>query len=127
MGRSRIAVLALALFVLSACTWPQYAGNAGRTGYAPFESSITVANAGQAVVRWQGDQVGGDPVLANGMMYATAGSGFLYAYPLTPTAPCAGTPPTCRSSWFAHFVGGATSDPVVVGDTLYIAALGQSE
>ena len=121
-GRSRLVVVAIALVVLNGC-WNQYAGNSGRTGQAPFENNITVANASQAVVKWQGTPGSGEPVIANGMLYGS-GSSFLRAWSLGEPGPCTGVPLTCAPRWSSHVDWGATSAPVVAGDTVFIAAAG---
>lgn len=121
MGRSRFVFLAVALaLIVASCGWTQYAGNASRTGYAPFESGLTTANAGQAVVKWRGNQFSGQPVIANGMIYG-AGSGELKAWSALTNPSCTGAPLTCPPMWSAHTSDFAASSPAVAGNTVFIA------
>ena len=125
MGRSRFAVLAVAFVALSSCGWTQYAGNAGRTGYAPLETSLTTANPGQAIVKWTGTRFSGAPVIANGFIYGAQDSE-LHVWRASPSASCSGSPRMCPPTWLSHTADFASSSPVVVGDTVYIAAAGTS-
>ena len=126
MGRSRFFVLAVALTVFaSGCGWTQYAGNAGRTGYAPFEKTLTTANANQAIVKWTGTRYSGATIVANDFVYG-AQDAEIHAWNLKDTASCTGAPPTCSPTWKSHTADFASSSPVVVGDTVYIAAAGTS-
>lgn len=118
-GRFRIVVVLVA-FALGACGWTQYAGNAGRTGWAEHEDALTVANAAQARVLWTGAASTGEVAIAGGQIYG--GPGRVGVWPVTPTPSCSGTPLQCNPRWWAApGYGSGFSDPVVDGDTLYLA------
>jgi|GEM_PF-2613415 hypothetical protein len=125
MGRSWFAALAVALIAFAGCGWTQYAGNAGRTGYAPLESGLTTANAGQAIVKWRGTRSSGAPVVANGFIYG-AQEAELHAWNITSSASCSGALSACPPTWWSHTADFASSAPVLVGDTVFVAMAGTS-
>ncbi len=122
-ARHLVLVLALALvLVASGCGWTQYAGNAGRTGYAPTEHTLTVANVGQATVRWTGYGSSVDVAVTGGFVYG--GQGLVSVWPVGPGPRCSGVPLVCLPQWYANSHGGSGfSDPVVDGDTMFTAEI----
>lgn len=115
----------LVALVLTGCGWTQYAGNAGRTGAAPLEQALTTANIAGADVRWTGTSPNGPTVVADGMVLSTQ-PGFVQGWPAVTKPSCPGSPPSCAATWFAHIDDGATSEPAVIGDTVYVATVGTS-
>jgi hypothetical protein len=118
-GRFHIAVV-VAAFALGACGWTQYGGNAGHTGRNAVDATLTTTDVGHARELWHASlSPVGPAVVANNTVYA-ASDGFVRAWPVRPTQ-CTGTPTGCPPAWFASLETGATSAPVVEGDTLYVA------
>ena len=124
-GIRRFALLAAALLALGGCGWTQYAGNAGRTGINPLETTLSAQNADRAVVRWQTPPITGDSVVAGGFVFS-AGDGMLRAWRLADLGPCSGAPKVCAPTWWSHIPDGATGGPVVLGSSVYVAAAGTS-
>ncbi len=112
--------VAIALALVTGCGWTQYAGNAGRTAFAPLETTLTTANIGDAIVQWTSDRSRlGEPVIANGFVYSVNYE-VVDAWKLDRDAPCSAPPSTCAPTWFARTPSSSLSAPVVVGETVYV-------
>jgi hypothetical protein len=122
-------LLALLIAVLAAsCDWPQFRGDAARTGFQPIESKIgasTVASLSEVWTAPVGPSAS-SPVVVGGRVYIGNGStesnrGSLSVFDAAGQANCSGTPKVCRPLWSATtIVGVATSTPAVVNGSVYV-------
>ena len=98
--------------------WPQFQFDAAHTGYNPSETAISAANVSQLTVAWQASAAGMGPVVADGLVFTSAGS-TLNAYPLG----CAASGwPYCTPQWTADTGSNPSSTPVVADGVVYIGS-----
>ncbi len=124
------ALLVAFAVLLAACGRPMFGGNAGHTGYNPFERTINGANAYQLSEAWTAplptSQSRTSLVVSAGVLYVSRDK-LLYAFAANGATNCSGAPKKCLPLWTATFgtnVGGAAAVAngfvyVPAGNTLY--------
>ena len=118
-------VALIAVVGLSACSWPQFRGDATHSGYQPFESKISRDNVSTLTEAWTATTAGSvhsSPAVANGVVYVGSTDGKLYALDAAGVTNCSGSPKTCAPLWTATTGGFVNSSPAVANGVVYIGS-----
>src|SRR6476660_3550517 len=109
------AALLIAAILLGACDWPQSRYGPDRTGFNPFETTISPANVSQLRMRWSQythsyQAVTAASVIASGTLYV--GTDKLYALDAN----------SGSARWSSGAIGIAKASPAVDDGAVYVNA-----
>ena len=105
VARHLVAVSALVL-VLSGCNWAMFRSDSARSGFAPFESTITADNVASVASSWTAATAGAvasSPSVVDGVVYVGSNDGKLYAFDAKGVTNCTAT--MCAPLWTATVWG----------------------
>jgi PQQ-like domain len=117
----------LVAIVATGCNWPQFHGDAARTGFQPIESKIGASTVASLSEVWTAS-IGlsaSSPVVVGGRVYIGNGSagnnrGSVDVFDAAGQTNCSGTPKVCHPLWSATTIVGVTSTPAVVNGFVYV-------
>src|SRR4051812_40538695 len=115
--------IAALVVVLAGCNWAQFAGDAGHSGYQPFESKLAPGNVATVAQSWTGATgaaIASSPAVAEGVVYVGSNDGKLYAFDATGVSGC--TASTCAPLWTAATGGAITSSPAYDAGVVYVGS-----
>ncbi len=121
--RCRIALLAVLALACSGC-WAQFRGDAGHSGFQPFEFAVGPSNVANLTPAWSAVLGGPNPsaaVVASGTVFIGSDDRKLYAFDGAGTKNCALS--ECQPLWTAIAAGSVASTPAVSNGVVYVAGV----
>ena len=125
MRKQLLAVLVAVL--ATGCTWSQFHGDAARTGFQPYESTIGSSTVASLSEVWTA-RIGvtaSSPVVSGGRVYIGGGGypnspGDLKVFDAAGQTNCTGTPKVCGVLWSALTSWSVSATPAVVNGVVYV-------